>query len=140
MQTRDRSRIDLREICRSARDVTAHIVVVALLHVRRIHHAPRDDAIAKARRESLDLILDSLRHVDAGTMRYMRIRPERVSPGRRTHVVEAARLHHEHVWPFLDPPLPRRTLARRDLLHRAAEMKRSCLAAFGRGPRHRLAQ
>src|SRR5690348_7280345 len=59
----NRTRVELREIHRSAVQVAADEVAVVRLELLRPQGAPREDAIAKARREALDLRLDRIGHV-----------------------------------------------------------------------------
>ena len=54
-----------------------------------------EDAIAKARRESLDLRLNAVRHVDPAIEWNMAIRPERMASARRTRFVKKTLLCDE---------------------------------------------
>src|SRR6266487_1429906 len=82
----------LPEILHATGDIAANIVGVVLLHRRRPKHAARQHAIAKAWRETLDLLLDPLGHVECRAVRNMAVGPGGVLALGRAGRVEQAGL------------------------------------------------
>ena len=132
--SRDGTGEELRQGRRAAVDVAADVVRVVALHRRRAERRAREDPLAEAGREALDLRLDPLRHVDARAVRDVAVRPGRVPPGRRARRVEEALLGEQHERPLRDLPAPRRRLRRRDLLQRRSEVDGPGACAFLRPP------
>src|SRR4051812_49912626 len=84
MQTRHWTRVELCKVRRATGDIAPNEICVAALEIRWERDASRLDAIAEARRESLDLRFDALAHVHGRTVRHMTVRPERVLVLRRS--------------------------------------------------------
>ena len=98
------------------------------------------DAVAKSRSKSLDLSLDSIAHVDVGSVRHVTISPKRVRAPRRARRIEQARLRNEHERFLRVLSDPRRRFRRNDLVERTAEVERTRFRARGVAPRHRCTQ
>src|SRR5258708_31856656 len=75
VQCRKRPRNSLQERVRAAADIAADEVRVVLFQLRCTHRVAREDAIAKTGRETLDLFLDSLRHIVGRSVGHVAISP-----------------------------------------------------------------
>ena len=75
-----RAEDDLVERVAAAADVAALEVGVKTLEVRRPEHVAREDQVAKARREALDLCLHALHLAVALRRPVDRVRPVRIGP------------------------------------------------------------
>src|SRR6186997_2827070 len=100
---------------RSARDVAAGDVRVAMLDVARVHDDAREHAPTEARREALELRLDAVGHVHGRAVRNMAVRPERLFPGRRATGIEETLLRHQHEGPLGMLAAPQGGLRRGDV-------------------------
>src|SRR5947207_725992 len=98
---------ELREQVRPARDVAADEIRVFALEVSGRARAAREDAVAKAGREALDLLLDCRTHVDGRAVRDVAVRPGRVLAGRGTGVVEETLLREQDEGPLRVASFPR---------------------------------
>src|SRR5579859_366866 len=101
---------------------------------------PRQDALAKAGREALDLRLDALGHVVRRAVRHVAVYPGDLFSLRCAGNVEEALLRYQHERTFRWHTAPDGPLRCRDLLQRAAQMYRACLAASLSRPRYRSIQ
>ncbi len=81
---------------RAAVDVAPDKICVPLFEIVRRTARPREDAVAKARRESFDLLLDPFAHIDARAERHVTISPEGMLTSRRARCVEEALLRYEN--------------------------------------------
>ena len=84
----NRAEEELSEVHQPAVDVAADEVAVSPLDIRGAERAPREDQIAEARSEALDLRLHPLGHVLRRAVRDMAVGPGGVLPGGSTRVVE----------------------------------------------------
>src|SRR5258708_1933127 len=97
---RDGTGEQLSEIGDAAGDVAAHVVLVVRLKVTRRHAVSREDAIAKAGGEALDLALNHTRHIERRAARYVAVGPSSVLSGRSTGRIEQALLGDEYKGAF----------------------------------------
>ncbi len=111
-----------------------------LFEQRRRYDASREDHVFKSRRESFDLILDSLGHVEAGAVGHVAIGPRRMLSVGSTRIVEQARLGQQNERALRMFPSCRCKLRITDLLERSTQMDRSSLRAIGIPPRDGPAQ
>ena len=119
---------------RAAGDVPAGIVLVAPLDLRGRHDAPREDALAEARRKALELGLHALGHVDGRAVRDVAIHPRGLLAARRARRIEQALLADEHERPRRYPAPRHRVLAGRDLVEGPAEVDGARAQALRRPP------
>src|SRR5213078_3696090 len=121
-KARDRSREQLRDILRAAVDVAADEIGIMPLKIGGKPYLSRQDALAKTGRETLDLILDPLRHVDFAAVGNMTISPRGMLTGRGARCIEQARLHDEDERLFAHLAAPRCSFRYGDLVHRSANV------------------
>src|SRR5205823_3378727 len=103
----------------------------------RAHDRARENAVAKPRREALDLRLHPFSHVERGAIRDVAVRPHGVLARGSARWVEEALLSDED-----ERALGRRAardlgLALGDLVERSSEMDRPCAKALFGAPRDR---
>lgn len=97
----------------------------------------RQDTIAKAGREALDLLFDRFRHVAIGTVRDMAVSPERLLISRRAGLIEKTLLRREHKRPLRVAALRDLAFAPGNFFQRPAEVQRARGATFRGAPRYR---
>src|SRR5436305_7692288 len=124
IERRERAGDELHEVVRAAADVAADEVRVVRFVLRAVSGVARQDAVAEAGSESLDLRLDGLAHVLGRPVRHMAVRPAGVLAGGRARVVEHALLRDEHERLLRGHALPGRRLVRGDLLERPTHVYR----------------
>src|SRR5881397_435626 len=122
---------------RSAGDVAAGVVRVAMLDVARVHHAARKDALAETGREPLELRFDATRHVLRRAVGHVAVGPERVLPRWRTRGIEQTLLRDQHERALGMLATPQRGLGRRDVVERTAEVDGPGAQAVRGAPWHR---
>jgi len=110
------------------------------LERRGIEHRSRDDAIAKAGREPLDLSLDAREHVRRGREWHVAITPGDVTSSRRARRIEERRLREEDKRPIGDPSVPCVALGARNLVERATDVHRRRPGAVRSAPRNRAVE
>src|SRR5690606_8809373 len=110
------------------------------LHRGGARRAPREDAVAKAGREALDLGLDGVLHRFGRSVRGMAVCVSGVLALRRARIVEMALLAHHHERLSRMLPAPGGALAGGDLLEVAADVHRRSAPAARVAPRDLLAQ
>ena len=93
--------------------VTPHQVGVVPLKIGRRHHVPGENPAAKARGKTLDLILDSLGHVDRAAIGDVAICPRRLPAGWGAGRIEKTRLYQQNIRLFGDPSFPGRARSER---------------------------
>src|SRR5258708_2102401 len=101
---------------------------------------PRQDDIAKARSETLDLRLNRVGSILRGSVRYVAISPASMPTSRRTRGVEQARLRQKDERPFRQAPCPRVLFPNGDLFEAAAQVHRCAASALRIGPGDGLGQ
>jgi hypothetical protein len=114
--------------------VASDQVWVVALERGRIEHAAREDAIAKTWGEAFHLLLDSLAHVDCGSVRDVAVGPGGVVAFGSAGGIEQAGLDQDDERALDDFSAPGRAFAERDFFHGAAEVNRCGVAALGRAP------
>src|SRR5919204_5108015 len=78
-----RTEEELTQVHDAAVEVAADEVAIVHLELDGPHGVTREDPLAEAGSEALDLRLDPLRHVDGGAVRDVAVRPGRVLSKRR---------------------------------------------------------
>ena len=73
-----RSKQKLTNVHGPASDIASYQVSVHALEIRGRKDAPRQNAVAEAGSETLNLILQFLKHVHFGSIRHMAVSPSRV--------------------------------------------------------------
>ena len=126
--------------CDPAADRAADVVRVVAFEIGRGHRCARQDEVAEAGREALELRLDARGHVDAGAARHVAVGPGGVLSGRRARRVEQALLRDDHVRPLRVLAAPDGRLAADDLLERSADVDGAGALALGRAPGDRAAR
>src|SRR5689334_13910759 len=94
------------------------------------------DAIAKAGRETFDLIFDRRCEIALGAAGSVTVRPECLLARRRTRRIEEALLRNQNKRSFRIAVLCNFALAQGNFLQRSAEMNRSGTPAYGCAPRY----
>src|SRR5271155_855552 len=112
----------LADVHGPARDITSYKVRVHALEICGSKNATRQNTVAKAGSETLDLIFQFLKHVYRRSMRHMAVRPRRMFVRRSSRLIEKTRLgqQNERVVGMLSVSDCR--LRRGDFLKAAAEM------------------
>ena len=119
----DRTTDRLHEREGPAQDVAADVGRIERRSLGRGHRVRREDAVAEARREPLDLPGDELGRVERRVRRHVQVRPQHLPALGRPGAVEHGRLHGEHVRAVASTVAARdRVLAGLDLGARAAEV------------------
>ena len=90
------ARDELPQIRGATVNVAAGQIPVRSFKIDSIEGVTGQNAIAKTRRESLDLPFDPLRHVDVASERHVSVGPERIFAGGRACGVEETLLRNEH--------------------------------------------
>src|SRR5580658_9653010 len=123
-----------------ARDVPSHEVRVHALKALGRKDASRQNALAKAWSESLDLILESLQHVFFRSVGHMAISPGGVLVCWGARAIEETRLsqQNERVLGVISDS--HRLFRSGNLLKASAQMYRCCSEAFRSFPRNRPVQ
>jgi hypothetical protein len=127
----------LAQVLDPSDDVAADVVRVAPLHLGAVHRRARDDQVAEARGEALDLGLDRIRHVARRPARHVAVGPSGVLALGGAGRVEQARLHEQHEGALVVAPAHGGVLRRGDLAERAAQVDRPGARRLGRAPRDR---
>ncbi len=122
---------------RAAVDVAPDKICVPLFEIVRRTARPREDAVAKARRESFDLLLDLFAHINAGAERHVTISPEGMLTSRRARCVEEALLRYENEGPLGMSALRDYPLPGGNFVKRSAEVHRPGAPACISGPGNR---
>src|SRR5579863_9677686 len=78
-----RSKQKLTNVHGPASDIAAYEVRIHALKVGGREHTPRQDAVAEAGSETLNLVFQFLQHVYSGSVRHMAVSPGRVLARRR---------------------------------------------------------
>ena len=107
------------------------------LELSAVDRMARQDLVAEAGRESLDLPLDPFGHVFHRSVRHVAISPRRVLTGRGARRIEKRLLRDEHERPLGVAAAPDFRLVQGDLLDRAADVDRRCSGTFCGAPRNR---
>src|SRR5436190_13829980 len=137
---RKRTREKLLHRVRAAGDVAADDVGVVLLVLRGVPRVPRENAIAEAGSEALDLPLDALGHILGRSIRHVTVTPPRVLARRRARRIEHALLRDENERLLRGASVEHRMLALHDLVERAADVHRRRLCALRGLPRNRTVE
>src|SRR5262249_38951468 len=95
-----------------------------------VHHLTREDTIAKSRREPLDLIFDSLSHVDVAICWDMAVGPKCVPLIGRACFIEQTLLCQKHEWTLGNFAARYIVFRSGDFVERAAEMDCAGLSTF----------
>jgi hypothetical protein len=140
VQAHDGPREELPEGIRAAADVAADHVLVDHFVPGGRDRVAREDPVAKARREALDLALDPLRHVHVRAVRHVAVGPSRLLAVGRAARIEEALLREEHVGTLRVLAVRHLGLGRRHLCRRAAEVDRRCERARVVAPRDRAVE
>src|SRR5262249_14871569 len=128
---------ELPEVGDAARDRAADVVGIVVLKLPRPQGVPRENAVAEAGREALDLSLDDVRPVDGRPRRDVAVRVARVLASGGPAAVELALLDEEDEGSLGMLTAPDGGLAGRDLVERAAEVDGRGVQAAGIAPRDR---
>src|SRR6185369_2492762 len=94
-ETRDRTREDLAEVVGASGDVAADVVLVVPFEIGGSEDAAREDPLAEARREALDLRFDAIGHVVRAAVRDVAVGPAGLLAVGRARAVEEALLRDE---------------------------------------------
>src|ERR1017187_3377444 len=135
-----RAKQELPQIHRSSADVSAYKISVHAFQRCRSEHPPRQNAIAESRRETLDLRLQAVQHVELRTVGHMAISPCGMFPLRSARRVEQTGLRQQNKWALGMVSMPHGFLRRSNLLQSASQMYGCGAQAFGGPPRNRARQ
>ncbi len=116
----DRAGVELAEVHRPAVEVATDEIAVVRLERRGAHGAAREDQLAEAGCEPLDLRLDRFGHVRLRAIRHVAVRPAGVPAVGRARVVPEARLSEQRE--RRRGAVALLALRRDDLVERSAEM------------------
>src|SRR5438132_180824 len=101
-----------------------------LFQVGGLHDVAAQHAVPESRRETLDLVLNTGRHIERRTIRHMTVCPGNVATSRRPGRIENCRLSKKNEWPFRMPAISHRTFSRGDFLEGPSKMNRAGSAAY----------
>ncbi len=124
----------------SARDVASYEVSVHALKICGREDSPRQDAIAEAGREAIDLIFEVVKHVYLRPIRHMTIGPGCVFACRGPCAIEKTGLGQQNEGTVGVLSHSYCIFGRGNLLKRSADMHRCCPRTFGSFPGNRCVQ
>src|SRR5271155_1784381 len=126
-----RAKQKLAQVQRPASHIPSYKISVHALQALWRKDASRQYAVAEARSESLDLILQSLQHVHPRPIGNMTIRPSRVFTRWRARAIEKTRLNQQNERTLGVISISYRLFRRSDLLKAPAQMYGRCPQAIG---------
>src|SRR5262245_9379576 len=127
---------DLGQILNPAADVAADVIRIVLFEVRRRHRMSMQDAITESGRESFDLRLDAISHVNLRIARHMTISPRRMLARGCTSVIKQARLCEDNKRAFSTSSLRYIVFACDDLLGGPTDVYSRSFETLARFPRN----
>ena len=130
----------LPEIDRASADIASNQVCIPGLQLCRGPGTPRQNTIAKSRREALDLLFQSVHHVNRRAMGNMAIGPCNVFAHRSTRRIEQRRLRQQNERSLRGLPACHGCFGRRNLCHAAAQVHGRGTQAFRSLPWNRRRQ
>src|ERR1700722_7481645 len=120
----------------TARDVAADEISVHAFQICGRKNMPCQNAVAKARSEALNLMLESFKHVYLRSIRNVTISPRRVFACGGSRAIEQTRLSQQNERAFGMLPPAHRVFRLGNLIEAAAQMHRRGAQAFRSSPRN----
>src|ERR1700691_5817428 len=135
-----RSKQKLTNVSRAASDISSYEVRVHALKIGRRKNAPRQNAIAEAGSEPINLILQFLKHTHRGAVGHMTISPRRMFTRGSACAVEKTGLGQQNEWMVGIVSRSYCLFRRGNLIKASAQVHRRCSETFGSFPGNRCAQ
>src|SRR5262245_60274287 len=131
---------DLSQVLNAAANIAADVIGIVFFEIRRRHDMSMQDAITESGRETLDLRLDAISHVDLRIARHMTVSPSRMLAGRCASLIEQARLREDNERAFRTSSLRHIVFAFDNLLSWSTDVDGRSFEAVARFPRNWRAQ